>query len=76
MEKSTWETLKFFLLEWLLLYTPIVSKTFGRNGLNFSNWQKNKVNIDEIGVNAMSISQITNIPRPTVIRELNYLFKK
>ena len=33
------------------------------------------MNIDEIGVNAMSISQITNIPRPTVIRKLNYLLK-
>ena len=53
----------------------IVSKTFERNGWNFSNWQKNNVNIDEIGVNAMSISQITNIPRPTVIRKLNYLLK-
>ena len=67
--------LEVFSVGMVITLHSIVSKTFERNGLNFSNWQKNKVNIDEIGVNAMSISQITNIPRPTVIRKLNYLLK-
>ena len=31
--------------------------------------------MDTIGVNAMSISDITSIPRPTVVRKLNYLKK-
>ena len=53
----------------------VVSKTFENNGWNFANWKKNKLETEEIGVNAMSISQITNIPRPTVIRKLNYLLK-
>ena len=30
---------------------------------------------DEIGVNAMSISEITGIPRPTVVRKLKYLIE-
>ena len=29
----------------------------------------------KIGVNAMSISEITGIPRPTVVRKLKYLIK-
>ena len=31
---------------------------------------------DVRGVNAMSISEITGIPRPTVVRKLNYLIDK
>ena len=31
---------------------------------------------DEVGVNAMSISDITGIPRATVIRKLNRLLKE
>ena len=53
----------------------VVSKTFENNGWNFTNWKKNKIETEEVGVNAMSIPQITNIPRPTVIRKLNYLLK-
>ena len=30
---------------------------------------------DDKGVNAMSISEITGIPRPTVVRKLKYLIK-
>ena len=30
---------------------------------------------DDIGVNAMSLSDITGIPRPTVVRKLKYLIK-
>ena len=30
---------------------------------------------DKIGVNAMSISEITGIPRPTVVRKLKYLIQ-
>ena len=30
---------------------------------------------DEKGVNAMSISEITGIPRPTVVRKLKYLIE-
>ena len=53
----------------------IVNKSYEGVGLNFSEWEKDMVNIEESGVNTMSISEITHIPRPTVVRKLNYLLK-
>ena len=53
----------------------IVNKSYEGVGLNFSEWEKDIVNIEESGVNTMSISEITHIPRPTVVRKLNYLLK-
>ena len=42
---------------------------------NFSESTEDMVNTKEVGVNTMSISEITHIPRPTVVRKLNYLLK-
>ncbi len=53
----------------------IVNKSYEGVGLNFSEWEKDMINIEESGVNTMSISEITHIPRPTVVRKLNYLLK-
>ena len=53
----------------------IVNKSYEGVGLNFSECEKDMVNVDEGGVNTMSISEITHIPRPTVVRKLNYLLK-
>ena len=53
----------------------IVNKSYEGVGLNFSEWEKDMVNVEEGGVNTMSISEITHIPRPTVVRKLNYLLK-
>ena len=53
----------------------IVNKSYEGVGLNFSEWEKDTVNVEEGGVNTMSISEITHIPRPTVVRKLNYLLK-
>ena len=53
----------------------IVNKSYEGVGLNFSEWDKDMVNVKEGGVNTMSISEITHIPRPTVVRKLNYLLK-
>ena len=53
----------------------IVNKSYEGVGLNFSEWEKDMVNIEDSGVNTMSISEITHIPRPTVVRKLNYLLK-
>ena len=53
----------------------IVNKSYEGVGLNFSEWKKDILNINESGVNTMSISEITHIPRPTVVRKLNYLLK-
>ena len=53
----------------------IVNKSYEGSWPNFSEWNKDVNNIKEVGVNTMSISEITHIPRPTVVRKLNYLLK-
>ena len=40
---------------------------------NMKSFQTSVQGIDDRGVNAMSISEITSIPRPTVVRKLKYL---
>ena len=43
---------------------------------NMRSYQKALMGSDARGVNAMSISEITGIPRPTVVRKLKYLIDK
>ena len=44
-----------------------------KNPLSFPRLQAKYGFADNIGLNAMSISEITKIPRPTVVRKLRYL---
>ena len=53
----------------------IVNKSYEGSWPNFSESTEDMVNANEVGVNTMSISEITHIPRPTVVRKLNYLLK-
>ena len=53
----------------------IVNKSYEGSWPNFSESTEDMVNTKEVGVNTMSISEITHIPRPTVVRKLNYLLK-
>jgi len=43
---------------------------------NIRSYHKALMGSDERGVNAMSISEITGIPRPTVVRKLKFLINK
>ena len=43
---------------------------------NIKSYRKQLMGSDNRGVNAMSISEITGIPRPTVVRKLKYLINK
>ena len=43
---------------------------------NIRSYHKELMGSDSRGVNAMSISEITGIPRPTVVRKLKYLIGK
>ena len=43
---------------------------------NIRSYHKELMDSDNRGVNAMSISEITGIPRPTVVRKLKYLINK
>lgn len=51
------------------------NKNFISKELNLKSYGELIMGSDKIGVNAMSISEITNIPRPTVVRKLKYLIE-
>ena len=49
------------------------SKNFKEKNFNLKTYQKKIMGSDKRGMNAMSLSEITGIPRPTVVRKLKYL---
>ena len=60
----------------VVLQNTIGNKSFKAKDLNRKNWIKISQGADDVGVNAMSLSDITGVPRPTVVRKINYLIKK
>jgi CRP-like cAMP-binding protein len=58
-----------------VLLNTIDNKSFRVKDLNRKKYFKLSQGTDDIGVNAMSLSDITGIPRPTVVRKLKYLIK-
>ena len=60
-------------------YVVVISASHNKNfrlkELNLKSYGELIMGSDEIGVNAMSISEITGIPRPTVVRKLKYLIE-
>ena len=59
----------------LVMLNASHSRSFKVKDLNLKTYQKKVMGSDERGVNAMSLSDITGIPRPTVVRKLKYLVK-
>jgi DNA-binding Lrp family transcriptional regulator len=59
----------------VVLLNTIDNKSFRAKDLNRKKYFKLSQGSDDIGVNAMSLSDITGIPRPTVVRKLRYLIK-
>ena len=59
----------------VVLLNTIDNKGFRAKDLNRKKYFKLSQGSDDIGVNAMSLSDITGIPRPTVVRKLKYLIK-
>lgn len=59
----------------VVLLNTIDNKSFRVKDLNRKKYFKLSQGSDDIGVNAMSLSDITGIPRPTVVRKLRYLIK-
>ena len=68
--------LETFCIRIIALLSAANSKSFKVKDLNRKKYQTSIQGSDERGVNAMSISEITGIPRPTVVRKLKYLIKK
>ena len=57
----------------LVMLNASHNKSFKVKDLNLKTYQKKVMGSDKRGVNAMSLSDITGIPRPTVVRKLKYL---
>ena len=57
----------------VVLLNTVGNKSFRAKDLNMRNWGKLAQGADDVGVNAMSLSDITGIPRPTVVRKIKKL---
>ena len=57
----------------LVMLNASHNKSFKVKDLNLKTYQKKVMGSDKRGMNAMSLSDITGIPRPTVVRKLKYL---
>ena len=72
-ELGDFETLSIGLL---IMSNASSNKDLVIQDINIENWSKRISYADKIGLNSMSISDITGIPRPTVVRKVNSLIKK
>ncbi|MDC0354127.1 MarR family transcriptional regulator, partial [Candidatus Pelagibacter sp.] len=59
----------------IVLLNTVGNKTFKTKNLNMNLWTKLAQGADDVGVNAMSLSDITGIPRPTVVRKIKRLIE-
>ena len=67
--------LETLAIGFVVLLNTVDNKIFRIKDLNRKKYFKLSQGSDDIGVNAMSLSDITGIPRPTVVRKLKYLIK-
>ena len=72
-ELGDFETLSIGLL---IMSNASSNKDLVIQDINIENWSKRISYADKVGLNSMSISDITGIPRPTVVRKVNSLIKK
>ena len=71
--RNTFSDLESVAIGLVVLLNSIGSKSFRVKDLNMKNFVKLAQGADEVGVNAMSLSDITGIPRPTVVRKVKRL---
>ena len=67
--------LETLAIGFVVLLNTIGNKSFKVKDLNRKNWNKISQGADDVGVNAMSLSDITGIPRPTVVRKIKRLIE-
>ena len=65
--------LETFCVGMVVMLNFVERESFRVKDLNIKQFQNSFPNIKDRGVNAMSISEITGIPRPTVVRKLKNL---
>jgi DNA-binding Lrp family transcriptional regulator len=68
--------LETFSIGMILVLSATHNKDFLPSKTSLNAYRKEIMGSDLRGVNAMSISEITNIPRPTVVRKLKFLIEK
>ena len=68
--------LETFSIGMILVLSATHNKDFIPSKTSLNAYRKEIMGSDLRGVNAMSISEITNIPRPTVVRKLKFLIDK
>jgi len=67
--------LEYLAIGMVVIINAVKNKEFSSKD-NIRSYHKALMGSDSRGVNAMSISEITGIPRPTVVRKLKYLIDK
>ena len=67
--------LEYLAIGMVVIINAVKNKEFSPKK-NIRSYHKSLMGSDARGVNAMSISEITGIPRPTVVRKLKYLIDK
>ena len=67
--------LEYLAIGMVVIINAVKNKEFSPKK-NMRSYHKSLMGSDARGVNAMSISEITGIPRPTVVRKLKYLIDK
>jgi DNA-binding Lrp family transcriptional regulator len=76
---NRWRTelqdLETFCIGMVVVINATFNKDFKPKKKNLSSYRKEVMGSDLKGVNAMSIAEITRIPRPTVVRKLKFLIK-
>jgi predicted DNA-binding transcriptional regulator len=74
---NRWRTevkdLETFCIGMVVVINATFNKDFQPKKQNLSSYRKELMGSDLKGVNAMSIAEITRIPRPTVVRKLKFL---
>ena len=65
--------LETFCIGMVVMLNAVERESFRVKDLNIKQFQNSLPDIKDRGVNAMSISEITGIPRPTVVRKLKHL---
>ena len=68
--------LEVFSIGMVVLINAIKNTQFAPKKLDINSYRKEIMGSDKRGVNAMSIADITGIPRPTVVRKLKHLIDK
>ena len=73
--RSELKDLEFLAIGMVVVINAVKNKELSPKQ-NLRSYKKELVGSDARGVNAMSIAEITGIPRPTVVRKLKYLIDK